>query len=756
METVITRETDILREYLAALDDRERVLSPVAKLAASIKLARLRRELNNAEFDTTDEDFRALRHEIDERLNRSFLRRFQASTWGARISIFLMLVAGQQVALGLIWLVTLLFVRFAPVPKQWNPVLPHEQPVFLWLFVFLFFFATPMLALLVLFGGRYLRAWRTTLPATLLILVSSAGLTFVVVRTKETNNPVRHTSSLGQFAKEREVNPVSYGDWVKASWLMNDAKFQRDYERYFRNGPGRWITSRLVSSDDAAWQPRADEKDSLRIMNEYLDGGQDEEGFREWLRYYLDRNRIYAEDRIDQEVTALTGSANQRFLGIWQLEPYLKERDQRLYRAYLGSINTSMKSWALIWLGALALVFLGTYAATPVLSLVKRRSGNPRIRREPAGLDSAERIAPGSADENYNSFPERGEITTPPFVDAPFRLLSRVHRAFFRLAVFASLLVFGFWAVVYALELTGEHPNPPSQVALMRGNLLFGGSPDSDVRENPDTLARVGSINSRDGQAPKASRETVLATRVRELEQTLDEDDYQSDKKFKEQYKIIASQRSELNSIKSTTGQLEQAQQTLPEQISSVGSRVGAAEARAGEVMGQAEAARQAAENVQKQLGTKLTEVESRATRAAEQVGKVEDQASLLATRTEALEKELDRRARQIEARTEELGERTAGLKEREDRVDRLQRVAFAAILAELKSGADDLERRIASSFYRSFSKGEARRDADSLRQRITALTTELRAMNTEQAKQFLEQLDALGKRVDQIAERIK
>src|SRR5256885_10355676 len=52
---------------------------------------------------------------------------------------------------------------------------------------------------------------------------------------------------------------------------------------------------------------------------------------------------------------------------------------------------------------------------------------------------------------------------------------------------------------------------------------------------------------------------------------------------------------------------------------------------------------------------------------------------------------------------------------------------------SELKSGADDLERRIASSFYRSFSKGEARRDADSLRQRITALTTELRAMNTEQ-----------------------
>ncbi|MEK6320922.1 MAG: hypothetical protein AABN33_04480 [Acidobacteriota bacterium] len=757
METVITRDTDVLREYLAALDESERVLSPFAKLAANIKLARLRRELDNAQLETTDEDFRALRHEIDERLNRSLLRRFQASPWGSRISVFLILVAGQQLALGLIWLVTLLFVRFAPVPKQWNPVLPHEQPVFLWVFIFVFFFATPMLALLVMCGGRYLRAWRTTLSLTLLILVLSGVLTFLVVRAKETKNPVRHTGSLGQFAKEREVNVVSYGEWVKASWLMNDAKFRLDYERYFRNGPGRWITSRLVSSDDAAWQPRVDEKDSLRIMNEYLDGGQDQDGFREWLTYYLDRNRIYAEDRIDQEVAALTGPANQQFLGIWQLEPYLKERDQRLYRAYLGSINTSMKTWGLAWLGLLALVFLVTYAATPVFSLLKRTPRSSRVRRESVALDSDERIASNSTEERHSSFPERGQITTLPFFEAPFKLLSRVHRAFFRVAIFASLFVFAFWGVVYALELTSERANPPSQVAVMRTNLLFGGSPDRDLSESGDTLSRAGSTDARrPGLDAEASRETLLATRVRELEQTLDEDDYQSDKKFKEQYKIIASQRSELNSIRSTTGQLQQVQQTLPEQISSVGSRVGAAEARAGEVMGQAEAARQAAENVQKQLGTKLSEVETRATRAAEQVGKVEDQASLLATRTEALEKELDRRARQIEARTEELGERTAGLKEREERVDRLQRVAFAAILAELKSGADELERRIASSFYRSFTKGEARRDADSLRQRITALTTELRGMNTDQAKQFIEQLDALGKRVDQIAERVK
>ncbi|MEK6286310.1 MAG: hypothetical protein AABO57_11255 [Acidobacteriota bacterium] len=748
METVITRDTDVLREYLAALDERERVLSPFARLAATIKLARLRRELNNARLETTDEDFAALRREIDERLNRSLLRRFQGNNWGSRISVFLILVAGQQLALALIWLLTMLFVRFAPVPKGWNPVLPHEQPAFLFGFIFIFFFATPMLALFVLSGGRYLRSWRTTLPATIAIFALSALGAFLVVRNKETSNPVRHTTSLGQFMKGRDVNPASYGEWVNANWLMKDVKFQRDYERYLRAGPGRWITSRFDSPNDAAWS------DSLGIMNEYLDDGQDTDGFGEWLRYYLDRNRIYAEDRIDREVAALTGSANQRFLGTWQLEPYLKERDQRLYRAYLGSVDRAMKTLGLIWLGLLALVLLAAYAATPVVSLWKRMPGSGRMRGESVALDSDEHAASSPADERYSSFPERSEITTPPFFETPFKLLSRVHRAFLRLAIFASLFVFAFLSLVYALDLTSEHPNPQSQMALMRSNLLFGGSPDRAESDKGELLSRSSSTDSRvAGETAKASRETLLATRVQELEQTLDEDDYQSDKKFKEQYKIIASQRSELSSIRSATGQL---QQTLPEQISSVGSRVGAAEARAGEVMGQAEAARQAAESVQKQLGTKLSEVETRAARAVEQVGKVEDQASLLATRTEALERELDRRARQIEARTEELGERTAGLKEREERVDRLQRVAFAAILAELKSGADDLERRIASSFYRFFSKGEARRDADSLRQRITALSTELRAMNTDQAKQFIEQLDALGKRVDQIAEHIK
>src|SRR5947209_19001481 len=220
METVITRDTDILREYLAALDARERGMSPFARLMATVKLARLRRELDAAQIEATDEDLAALRREIDERTRHSIMRRFESRPWGARLVIFLMLVIGQQLALGLIMLAAAIFVRLAPVPKRWNPVLPHEDPGYLLVFCFGFFFATPMLALLVLFGGRFLRSWRKTALATLLIIIVSALGTYLVFRKTETTNPVRHITSLEELAKDRDLNVANYRQWVAANWLV--------------------------------------------------------------------------------------------------------------------------------------------------------------------------------------------------------------------------------------------------------------------------------------------------------------------------------------------------------------------------------------------------------------------------------------------------------------------------------------------------------------------------------------------------------
>jgi hypothetical protein len=782
METVITRDTDILREYLVALDARERGLSPFARLAATVKLARLRRELEGAQLETTDEDISALRGEIDERLDRTFARRFESRPWRARLSVFLLLVLGQQLVLTLVLGATIAFVRFAPVPRPWNPVLPHEDPAYLIVFIFFFFFVTPMLALLMLFGGRYFRSWRKTIPATLLIIVLSALATFLVMRGREKNNPVRHLSSLSQFARGRNLDVTNYRQWVDENWLMNDAKFQRDYESYLRNGPGRWISSHVYAKtyegDDAAWA------DALPVIEQYLAEGQDPEGFREWLRYYFDRNRIYSEDRIEQEVDAMTGASNQRFLSAWQVEPYLKERDQRLYRAYLGSINRAMKWGALACLALFTFVFLMIYLTGPALSFWERAAGTLRVRvrrGDKIQLDSEQRgpsSRAGRLRERYYSFPERGEITTPPFFDTPFQLLSRVHRSFVRLAVFTSIFVFGFWAVVYALDLSAGHENAISQVALMKSHLLFGGPADEAAADGA-VLPRRASANrvQADSNRPAAAgraqddsaydprllaaatgerRERLLAARVVDLEQQLEENDYRSDKKFKEQYQTIEAQQREIGSLQGLAAQLQQATTPLSQQMSDLGSRAAAAEAGTGRVLTEVNAARQMAQGIEQQVTTKFKDIEARAARVAEQVGKVEDQASALATRTEEFKEEISRRTREIEARTLELREQTESLKAREEQVNRLQQVAFAAILSEIKASADDLERRINSSFYRFFNKGEAQREADALRQRITGIIAELSDMNTDQAKQLIGQLGELSKRVDQIAARIK
>ena len=759
-----------MREYLAALDARERGLSPFARLAATVKLARLRRELDTTQLETTDEDVAALRREIDERLARTSARRFESKPWGARLSIFLMLVLGQQLVLALIMVAAMLFVRLSPVPKRWNPVLPHEDPGYLLVFIFFFFFTTPMLALLVLFGGRYFHSWRKTVPATVAIFALSVLGTYLVLRNNEKTNPVRHLTSLEQFARDpdREVNVTNYRAWVEANWLMNDAKFQRDYESYLRNGPGRWVTSRIYAASDpnnpdAAWRPRGD-NDALQVMGEYVDGGQDPDGFREWLHYYLDRNRIYSEDRIDQEVDQMTGAANQRFLSIWQVEPFLKERDERLYRSYLGSINGSMKWYGLACLALFALIFLVIYLTGPALSFWERVAGNARGRgKQHSSFDSAESTRdPGRITrlrERYYSFPERSEITTPPFFDTPFRLLSRVHRSFLRLAVFTVLLVFCFWGFVYALDLSAGHENVPSQIALMRSHLLLGGSGESDASD-AQGAARVSATYTTLGRTPaepgtdSRGSQKQLASRVGGLEQQIDEDDYQDNKRFKEQYRALASQSDDLDSLKNLTAQLQQTTTGLPEQISQAGSQ---ADARAGQAIGDAAAAKQMAQGVEQQINAKLKDLENRAASASQDASNAEAQASGIRTRTEKLETELLNLTKQLEERTAEL--KNSSTKESEEqiaRLDRLQRVAFASILSEIRANVDEMERRVDSSFYRFFNKGEARRDIDALKQRIAGLTNELRDLNGDQAKQLLNQLEELRNRAEQISARVK
>jgi hypothetical protein len=764
METVITRDTDIIREYLAALDSRERGISPFARLAATVKLARLRRELATAQLETTDEDLSVLRREVDERLGRTLLRRFIANPWGARLAIFLLLVLGQQLAIAIWLLATMLFVNFAPKPQWWNPVLPHEEPVFLYVFLFLFFFVTPMLGLLVVSGGRYFRSWRRTLPATLIIFALAVLGSYLVVRGKL--NPVQRSSSVSQLARQRGLQTVeSYRQWVEANWLMKDERFQRDYEAYLRKGPGRWITSRFNATDDAAW------RDALPVINEYIDGGHDPDSFSEWLEYYLDRNRIYSEDRIEQEAAQMTSEANQPFLGIWQVEPFLKERDERTYRAYLGSINRSAWLWGLLSLALIGVAFLIVYLTGPVLSIWERTGISRRTRSkqsEQNPFDTGPRADTARMADRRRRFPERRDITSVPFFDAPFEILSRVHRSFLGLTVFSVLAVFLFWALVYTIQLARGRENVPSQVALMQSNLLFGAPDDEGVERDGVFIASADadqqsfnySALAGERRAPFArrgdmTREEMLAARVAELERRLDDNEYEGGKKLKEQSEIIAEQSGQIDLLKGISEQLQQTTTGLPAQISDVSSRASAVEARAGDALGQISGIKQKTDSLESQVG-KIDQLESRASRVAEQVGKVEDQASALATRTEALEKELDRRAGQVEARTEELGERTASLKEREVQLGRLQRAAFAAIFSDIEADVEDLDLRTRSTFYRLFRKDEARREAEALGSRVANLLRILRESPSEQGDNLAGQLEGLSKRIEEIAARVR
>ncbi|HEY6328673.1 MAG TPA: hypothetical protein VI756_05005, partial [Blastocatellia bacterium] len=668
-----------------------------------------------------------------------------------------------------------LYVRFSPIPSRWNKILPHEDPAFLAIFCFVFFFVTPMLALLVMSGGNYLRSFRTTVPLTLgLVLLSILG-TYLVMRGKA--NPIFRTSSLCQLARDRGVSVTSYTQWVDDQWLLKDPKFQADYDRFLRNGPGRWVTSR-IGDDDASW------RNGLHVIEDYLDGGADPNAFRDWLKYYFDRNRIYSEGRIDQEVKAFTEQGDQRMLGIWQVQPFLKERDEKDYRAYLGSINRSLKRWGLAELGILMLAVIAGAVAVSRMGKASRPSllGGIGGASGPDG-DLSERGGEVKIKENRYSFPEKNDITTPPFFDTPFRILSRVHRSFVGLSISAVIVVFVFWGGLYAANL-GSHQNVSSQTTLMGDYLLIGGPSDDaeepvpavavaapsgpgggegsplDGGEAPFNYASMAiwppAIGSTSATSGGRITNSVLNARLLGVEQRLDDSDYDMSRKLKDLSDLAAKQSGEIDSLRSLTGQLQQSDAPIPQQVQDLDARTAAAEDRASQIQGDVVAAKQQMDSLDKRINDRVEELDSKATHASEAAAKVAEETSTLNTRAEALEKELDRRAHQIEAQTEELGNRTTSLKTREEELDKLEAIAFGSIISELREETRDLDKRSQGSLFKLFSKGEARVWVDSLQRRISEMTASLKQMKDKETQGYLTQLEEISKQVEVIAKRVK
>src|SRR5262249_53956152 len=178
------------------------------------------------------------------------------------------------------------------------------------------------------------------------------------------------------------------------------------------------------------------------------------------------------------------------------------------------------------------------------------------------------------------------------------------------------------WAAVYSMALASGHNGAPSQISLMKSYMLFGGRSDSGINAESVSAANATIGAERAGKdlssLPPAERESFLDKRISELEQEVAEADYQNTRSFKFQYRTIESQRSELASLKTEASQLQQTATSLPQQIS-------AADARAGQGIGEATAAREAAEGVERNLSTKMKDLERRTTRTSEQAGRVPD-----------------------------------------------------------------------------------------------------------------------------------
>src|SRR5262249_43133182 len=407
-----------------------------------------------------------------------------------------------------------------------------------------------------------------------------------------------------------------------------------------------------------------------------------------------------------QEVSALTGPEDQRYLGIWEVEPFLKERDERMYRAYLGSINRAIKGWGLLEMGIATLAFLLAYVVWPRLGSLSPQSFGSRVRDARGTSDEPATGASVRLQERRYRFPEQSDITTPPFFDTPFLILGRVHKSFLSLAIGTSLVVFIFWAAIYGLRLGGNQ-DVPSQIALMRTYIAFGGPGETtgdQVQENaladsgpqpgrglksPIMAGTLGSGLLAGGSAGGTDQVQALVARLNEIQQRMDDSEYENSKKLKDQGKLITAQAAEIGTLKGRLDQLQQTTTPLTQQVPDLSSRLGVVEERAGQASGDISAVKQQVDALDKSVTSKLQDVEARATRASDQAGRVDEKTSTLGTRTDALEKELDKRSRQLEARTEELGTRTADLAEKEEKLDRLEAVSLDAVLSGIGSEVD-------------------------------------------------------------------
>jgi hypothetical protein len=215
-ETSLDRDTDLIQEYVDLLDRRAAKPSPFGKIAAGQKLGALRALLARAAARHPDPELERAAAAAAAEATSSRWRRVATSYWGSRLLMALAAIGGQQIVLLVLFLVALAYTDLTARPVdpargvQWAPA--QLSVVFLILFVFTFFFVTPLLSILLMWGGRYFRSWRKTLPATLLLLLAAAAFTWLTFR--GTQNPAYAKDSIHQFAETRQQPYKSYEQFL--------------------------------------------------------------------------------------------------------------------------------------------------------------------------------------------------------------------------------------------------------------------------------------------------------------------------------------------------------------------------------------------------------------------------------------------------------------------------------------------------------------------------------------------------------------